>query len=63
MFLLLPLTSWLSLVLAGLAVSDCGLSLLQAYVLLVVSVCRMRACGSQERVCDGLYVFGLGSAL
>ena len=32
MFLLLPLTSWLSLVLAGLAVSDCGLSLLQACV-------------------------------
>ena len=32
MFLPLPLTIWLSLVLAGLAVSDCGLSLLQACV-------------------------------
>ena len=32
MFLPLPLAIWLSLVLAGLAVSDCGLSLLQACV-------------------------------
>ena len=32
MFLHLPLAIWLSLVLAGLAVSDCGLSLLQACV-------------------------------
>jgi hypothetical protein len=32
MFLPLPLTIWLSLLLAGLAVSDCGLSLLQAHV-------------------------------
>jgi hypothetical protein len=32
MFLPLLLTIWLSLVLAGLAVSDCGLSLLQACV-------------------------------
>ena len=32
MFLPLPFTIWLSLVLAGLAVSDCGLSLLQACV-------------------------------
>ena len=30
MFLPLPLAIWLSLVLAGLAVSDCGLSFLQA---------------------------------
>jgi hypothetical protein len=32
MFLSLPLAIWLSLVLAVLAVSDCGLSLLQYYV-------------------------------
>ena len=32
MFLPLPLTIWLSLVLAGLAVSDCDLFLLQACV-------------------------------
>ena len=32
MFLPLPLDTWLSLVLVGLAVSDCGLSLLQACV-------------------------------
>ena len=32
MFLPLPLDIWLSVVLAGLAVSDCGLSLLQACV-------------------------------
>jgi hypothetical protein len=32
MFLPLPFTIWLSLVLAGLAVSDYGLSLLQAFV-------------------------------
>ena len=32
MFLLLPLATWISLVLVGLAVSDCGLSLLQACV-------------------------------
>ena len=32
MFLPLPLAIWLSLVLVGLAVCDCGLSLLQAYV-------------------------------
>ena len=32
MFLPLPLTIWLSLVLTGLAVSDCDLSLLQACV-------------------------------
>ena len=31
-FLSLPFAIWLSLVLAGLAVSDCGLSLLQACV-------------------------------
>jgi hypothetical protein len=32
MFLPLPFAIWLSLVLTGLAVSDCGLSLLQASV-------------------------------
>ena len=32
MFLLLPLNIWLSLLLADLTVSDCGLFLLQAYV-------------------------------
>ena len=32
MFLCLPFAIWLSLVLAGLAVSDCGLSFLQAWV-------------------------------
>ena len=32
MFLPLPFAIWLSLVLAGLAVFDCGLSLLKAYV-------------------------------
>ena len=32
MFLCLPFAIWLSLVLAGFAVSDCGLSLLQACV-------------------------------
>ena len=32
MFLPLPFTIWLSLVLADLAVSDCSLSFLQAYV-------------------------------
>ena len=32
LFLSLPLAIWLSLVFAGLAVSDCGLSLLQFYV-------------------------------
>jgi hypothetical protein len=32
MFLHLPLTIWLSVVLAGLAVFDCGLSFLQACV-------------------------------
>ena len=32
MFLPLPFAIWLSLVFAGLAVSDCGLSLLQASV-------------------------------
>ena len=32
MFLPLPLTIWLSLVLAGLAISDCALPLLQACV-------------------------------
>jgi hypothetical protein len=36
MFLPLPLSMWLSLVLAGLAVSDCILSLLQALVSVLV---------------------------
>ena len=36
MLLGLPLVTWLFLVLAGLAVSDCGLSLLQASVPLLL---------------------------
>ena len=38
MFLTLPLDIWLSLVLAGLAVSDGGLSLLQACVSVFLEV-------------------------
>ena len=36
MFLPLPLTIWLFLVLTGIAASDCGLSLLQGYVSLLL---------------------------